>query len=346
LVLLCATALAAGWAVVLGLVRGPDELARPLLAPTDYLGAVEAVPSPAAFLAGFTERIGTYPAHVRAHPPGMVLVLWGMERVGLAGPGWAAALQIAGGAAAVPAALFAARAMAGEPRARAAAPFLALAPTATAVATSADALIAGIGAWAVATVILALRRRGTRATLFATAGGALFGATLLLSYGAVLLGAVAAPAIVATRRAGPAALAIAVAGAAVLAAALFGFWWPDGLAASVGEYGAGVSRFRPYSYFLFANLAAFAVVLGPATAAGVASLRQRGMWLLVAGGLIAVVLADLSGLSKGEVERIWLPFAPWVLLSTTAIARGQARLWLGANTAVALVIAAMLRTPW
>ena len=25
-----------------------------------------------------------------------------------------------------------------------------------------------------------------------------------------------------------------------------------------------------------------------------------------------VVLADLSGMSKAEVERIWLPFVPWL----------------------------------
>ena len=152
--------------------------------------------------------------------------------------------------------------------------------------------------------------------------------------------------IVARRRLGPAALAATAAVAVVLGAALFGFWWPEGLAASVGQYEAGISRLRPYSYFLIANLAAFAVVLGPATAAGLASLRHRGSWLLVGGGVLAVILADLSGLSKGEVERIWLPFAPWVLLSTAALPQARARAWLGANALTALVIAAMLRSPW
>ena len=346
LVLLVAAGVAAAWAVALALVRGPHELTRPLLAHTDYLAAVGAVSSPGEFLAGFTDRIGTYPAHVRAHPPGMVLLLWGLGQVGLSGPGWAAALQIAGGAAAVPAALIATRAMAGEARARAATPFVSLAPIATAVATSADALFAGVGAWAVALVVLALSQPGPRSALLAAAGGGLFGATLLLTYGGVLLGAVAAPVIVARRRLGPAALAATVAVAVVLGAALFGFWWPEGLAASVGEYEAGISRFRPYSYFLIANLAAFAVVLGPATAAGLASLRHRGSWLLVGGAVLAVVLADLSGLSKGEVERIWLPFAPWVLVSTAALPQARARAWLGANALIALALAAMLRSPW
>jgi hypothetical protein len=30
-----------------------------------------------------------------------------------------------------------------------------------------------------------------------------------------------------------------------------------------------------------------------------------------------VLLADLSLMSKAEVERIWLPFVPWLLLSTS-----------------------------
>jgi hypothetical protein len=346
LVLLVAAGVAAAWAGSLALARGPQELIRPLLAHTDYLTAVETVSSPGNFLAGFTDRIGTYPAHVRAHPPGMVVVLWGLARLGLSSPGWAAALLIAGGAAAVPAVLIAVRTIAGEARARAAAPFVALAPTATAVATSADALFAGVGAWAVTLVVLAVGRADARAAFLAAAGGVLFGMTLLLTYGGILFGVVAAPAIVARRPAGPAALAATVAVLVVLAAALFGFWWPDGLAASVGQYEAGVSRFRPYPYFLIANLAAFAVVLGPATAAGLASLRHRGTWLLVGGGVLAVLLADLSGLSKGEVERIWLPFAPWMLLSAAALPHVRARAWLGANAITALAIAAMLRTPW
>jgi hypothetical protein len=34
---------------------------------------------------------------------------------------------------------------------------------------------------------------------------------------------------------------------------------------------------------------------------------------LVGGALLAMLLANLSAMSKGEVERIWLPFALWVL---------------------------------
>src|SRR5690606_40901761 len=35
--------------------------------------------------------------------------------------------------------------------------------------------------------------------------------------------------------------------------------------------------------------------------------------VLVAGALLALLIADLSGMSKAETERIWLPFTLWLL---------------------------------
>ncbi len=99
-----------------------------------------------------------------------------------------------------------------------------------------------------------------------------------------------------------------------------GFSWFSGFAATRGVYWAGVAKHRPYSYFLVADLALFAVATGPAIAVGLGRLRDRNLWLLVGGVLAVVALADLSGMSKAEVERIWLPFVPWV-----ALARGLGR---------------------
>jgi hypothetical protein len=104
-----------------------------------------------------------------------------------------------------------------------------------------------------------------------------------------------------------------------------------------------VARIRPYSYFLLGNLAAFGVAVGPATAVALASLRHRGTWILVAGGLAMVALADLSGLSKGEVERIWLPFVPWVMVATSEL---SPRIWLGLNAAFAVLVELALNTTW
>jgi hypothetical protein len=92
-----------------------------------------------------------------------------------------------------------------------------------------------------------------------------------------------------------------------------------------------------------------------AAAAGLARLagargrgRNSAVGVLVLPTLAAVVLADLSGLSKGEVERIWLPFVPWVLVATTTLVSGPRarRGWLAAGAAVALLVQALLRTTW
>ena len=49
---------------------------------------------------------------------------------------------------------------------------------------------------------------------------------------------------------------------------------------------------------------------------------DRGAWLLVGGALAALALADVTGLSKGEVERIWLPFMPWIVTVTVVCVTG------------------------
>ncbi len=64
-----------------------------------------------------------------------------------------------------------------------------------------------------------------------------------------------------------------------------GFWWLDGLAATRHEYLQSAAKERPYGYFVLADLAAFAVWLGPAVAIALARLRDRRIWLLVGGGL-------------------------------------------------------------
>src|SRR5262249_59126618 len=106
----------------------------------------------------------------------------------------------------------------GEEWAGRAAPFVALAPAAIWIATTADAFYAGVSAWAIALVVLASGRRGPRADVLALAGGLLFGITAFLSYGLVLLAAV--PLVVAWRRRRFRPLVLAAGGALIVA---FGF---------------------------------------------------------------------------------------------------------------------------
>jgi hypothetical protein len=345
-------ALAAAWAVALAVSHGVGFLTHPLHAPNDYIQDVPRVSSPVAFLDGFVAHITEYNQHVRAHPPGMVLVLWGMSRIGLGGFGWEAALIILGGAAAVPAVLVTVREVAGESSARTAAPFLAIAPFAIYVATAADALWTGVGAWAVAALALATGRSGPRSDILAVAGGALFAVAAYLSYGVILVGLV--PVALALRRrrvVRPAILAAVGMAAVVIPITVAGFWWHQGLAATVEQYRAGVSRARPQSYFWYGNLASFAIITGPAAAVAVATLRSRALWVLVGAALVAVLVADASGLSKAEVERIWLPFAPWVVAAAAGLpaslrARTPIRVLLAVQGLTALALQGLLRTTW
>lgn len=348
--LLAATAAAGLWAVALALTSGWYWLQRPMELPGHYLHDVGAVGDPFAFLREFTDRIDEYATHVRAHPPGFLLVLWGLDRIGLGGSGWAAALVIAGGAAAVPAVLVTVRDVAGEVLARRAAPFLVLSPVALYVATTADAFFAGLGAWSVACIVLATGRRGRASVRLAAAGGALFAATLMLSYGLVLLAAI--PAVVAwsRRRLEPVVVAALTAAACLLAVATTGFWWVEGLFATRVEYLESVASIRPYGFFLFANVAALAIVVGPATIAGGVHRAARPLAPILGGALLAIALANLSGMSKGEVERIWLPFAVWLLPAGAALVglRDQrtARRWLIAQGSIAVAVQLFVRTHW
>jgi methylthioxylose transferase len=345
--LLAGMALCALWAVALAFVDGSKALTAPLSTRWDYLVDVTKVSSVTEFLRHFADRLDLYSTHVRAHPPGMILLLTLLDRLGLGGPSPAAVLVIAGGSAAVPAALLALREMGGERMARAAWPFVAFAPAALWIATSADALSAGVAAWGVALVVLATGRRDRRGDVMAAAGGLLLGAAAFLSYGLVLIAAVPVAVAVHRRRLRP--LLLAAGGAAIVAGAfaVSGFWWLDGLAATRVQYLKSAARARPQHYFWIGNLGAFALALGPATVVGVTKLRHRGVMALVAGGLLAVALADASGFSKGEVERIWLPFVPWFLVAGSSLAGERAtRAWLALQLGIALAIQLIVRSPW
>ncbi|MET7655120.1 hypothetical protein [Streptomyces sp. NPDC005486] len=66
--------------------------------------------------------------------------------------------------------------------------------------------------------------------------------------------------------------------------------------------------------------------------------------LLVAAAFAALLLADLSGMSKAETERIWLPFAMWLLASCAFLTRPRA--WLAAQAVTALLLNHLLLTGW
>lgn len=342
--LLVVTTVAAGtWALSLAMVDGIDALTSPLSGPHDYLVTVDRIDSPGIFLESFVDRLETFSLHVQGHPPGMVLIFWGLAQVGLDGAAWATVLVFGTGVSASAATLFVVKAMAGESSARNLAPFLAISPAAIWIATSVDAFFMGVGAWGIALLALGAQRKSDLLPLM---GGVILGLTLFLSYGAVALAPIAL--VVAVSQKGLRPL-LAATGGVVAVVAFFraaGFWWFDGLSATVAQYEAGVAAQRPFAWFALANLAAFSLVLGPAVAVGLGRLRGAPTGALTCAALIGVLAANLSGLSKGEVERIWLIFVPWVLAICVTFDLRRSREMLALQALVALAIQTGVRTPW
>lgn len=299
----------------------------------------------APFLRHYTEVqvAGDYPVHMQSHPPGLVLFFWGAARIGLDGLVFQNGVIQLGVAAAAAAALMIGRDVAGERLARRAAPFLAVAPAAF-WHNNADLIFAGVTLTAAACLILATNRTGTRAVVLTAAGGLLAGAALMLSFSAALLALPVLVVAIRRRRWGVLLGGGALAALVVLAPLLWGYWWFEGLQATRVRYYAGVASVRGYWYFLLANLAVFAFALGPAITGALVFLRDRLMWIVVGSCLAAVLIADLSGMSSAETERIWQPFMPLVLLAGCALPRPRA--WLALQLAVAVVLAAALRVQW
>ena len=120
------------------------------------------------------------------------------------------------------------------------------------------------------------------------------------------------------------------------------------------RYYQGKGRLRQYSYWVWADLVVAAVAVGPAvvaalgrTAAGARQWREVPPTVVLAvGAVVAILAATLSGLSKSEVERIWLPFMLWLVPLTALLPRAHSRRWLAASAGWALLVGALYRTTW
>ena len=352
------------WTWSLALVDGWQRgVAGRLTSPNEYLTVIGRFRDIPATLRDFTHHIvsGTpapWPAHIAGHPPAATLTFVLLDRIGLRGGGWAGAWCITVGSTACAAVLVAVRALADERLARRAAPFLVLAPAAVWVGASADGYFAAVAAWAVALLALAVTGRSVA---WAAGAGLLYGLTCYLSYGLTLFALIGAAVLVLGRRrvrARPAVLALLVAGAAVvpLVFTLAGFDWWQGYRLLVTRYYQGVGGTRPYGYWVWANLACTVVITGLATVAGLrragavlvhrrtAPAGQTRLAFLAGAALLALLIADLSGMSKAETERIWLPFAMWLLPACAFLPRPRA--WLTAQALLALLLNHLLFTGW
>ncbi|MEU7753126.1 hypothetical protein AB0B57_33400 [Micromonospora sp. NPDC049101] len=352
------------WTLSLALVDGWSAgLTERLTVQAEYLYEVPGVTDVGAMLSGFADRIvdfqpGSWSTHTAGHPPGALLLFVWLERIGLGGgtaAGLACVLLGATVSVSVPVTL---RALGAENAARAVWPFLVLFPGAVWVGASADGIFAAVVAAGLALLAVGGRPR-------AVLGGLLLGFALYLSYGFVLVGMLALTVVLlrARDRLGVLVAAATAVAAVVAAFTLCGFWWLDGYHLVSRRYYQGWAADRPYGYWIWANLAALLLsagpVVGPALRRAVAAvairaphptaLRQRlvsagpTVWLPLAAAA-AVLAADLSGLSKAEVERIWLPFTVWLLVATAHLPTGHRRWWLAAQAATALAVNHLLWT--
>jgi hypothetical protein len=143
-------------------------------------------------------------------------------------------------------------------------------------------------------------------------------------------------------------------GAVWLGVAVFvtlGFSWLDGYHLVVERYYQGIAAVRPYWYWVWANLACLLAATGPVLApiAWRVAARCRhlaGHVALPAAAAVAVVFADLSGLSKGETERIWLPFTVWLVAGAALVPAQHRRGWLAAQAITALAVNHLVWTVW
>ena len=322
-----ATAVAAGaFAVFLALTDGRTGLLRGAAHETEYLANLDIAPGTHEFLRNFVDDIQQYSVHVRGHPPGFVVLLQLLDAVRLTGAWPVVALSLVGTMAVPLAVLAAVRIIADDDWARRVAPLLAVSPYALWMMTSADAVFAACGAWAVTTCLLALRSTGRGAFVWGAASGLLLGALLFMTYGGAMFAiTLVVPTVVAWRRRG-AAIVPAVAGvtaAVIVVTAMFaslGFWWLDGARETQRQYWAGTAQFRPFGYFMIANLAVALIAIGPAGFGGLLALwRQRrsgsAAWPIVIGALLALLASHASQYTRAEVERIWLLFYPWLLVA-------------------------------
>jgi hypothetical protein len=343
------------WALSLALVDGGNGLARSMTSRAEYLTDVGAVGSdPVAFVRGFVDHSSGYSIATRTHPPGPVLLLWGFDRAGISHPQTLGLLLTLLGCAYLPLLAIAVRSLCHETAARRLLPVLVLAPYAVWLCVSMDAVTLLLSAGFVCCGVLASER--DRSWGWTIPCGLLLGTAALFNYAVVWL-AVSVIAVYFVRR--RPMLNVFTGAAALVPLAIFrlwGFTWPKGLSAAQADFSLRVGPHRSWALWAALDVLLLLLASGPALVRAMRRVRLTPGWPFLAGAGLAVVFAVASGLSRGEVERSWLPFFPWLLVPAVAPSRRPVEgepdagptpvLLVGAGALGAIVIEAVLRTTW
>lgn len=346
------------WTMALTMTEGPEGITRVLERNGEYVYNAQRVDSIATMVSTFIDRIPRdsgplhWKTHVAGHPPGALLSFVLIDRLGVTDRFWVGVVVVTIGSSAIVAVLVALRALGSEALARRAMPWIVLAPSAVWMAVNADAIFTAVSAWGLALLAIAATTNNAKhRAVAAVAAGLLLGLCVYLSYGLVLLGILAMAVLLIARSWRP--LPWALGGAAVVTA-LFtaaGFAWWEAYPVLIERYNYGVASDRPYSYWVWANIAAWTFTAGLAVWAAfpsaVRAFRERNpLAQLAAAALLTIVVATISGMSKAEVERIFLPFTIWIVALPMLLPRGWHRPLLLSQVVLALCAQQLLLTRW
>jgi hypothetical protein len=348
--LLVAYATHLAWALALAVVDGGNGLAHPIANDAEYLRDLPAVgASPSTFVHDFVANAPHYSVATRTHPPAPVLLLWLLRRVGITRPSTIGVAVTALGCLAVPAVAVAMRSLCGERAARRLLPVLVLAPYAVWVAVSMDGVTMALCAAFVALGVVATEPgRPAWAGLWS---GLALGVAALFSYSVGWLAATLLVVCFVRRRAPTIAFVGIGALVPVALARLAGFVWPDGLGAAQADWTVRVGPHRSWLLWAFLDVVVLVVACGPHVVTAARRVRRTPGWPFLVGALISVGFAVVSGLSRGEVERSWLPFFPWLLVPVTGAREDgepahPSLLLLALGAGAAVVIESVLRSAW
>ncbi len=353
--LLMSYASAFTWAIALALVDGTAGLTRSLLDQSNYAPDVAAVgDDPLRYIRTFTQDVQAHSLAARGHPPGSVLLLWSLEKLGVQDQLTLAVLVTALAVATVPLVLYTVKDVCGEATARRYMPVLALAPYAIWIAVSMDAVVAAFGAAMIAAGVYASahRRHGWPSASWSVVAGLLVGLGAMFSYGVAWLGLSIVFLYFARRRP---FLNIGTGIGALVPLVLanhLGFGWLDGVIAANSDFAARVEPFRSAPWWAVLSIIALLIATGPAIVASARKIRNTPAWPFLVGSALAVLFSILAGLARGGVEAAWLPFFPWLTVAAVAPAQpgGEppSMPWMLVTGGVitALVIEAVLATPW
>lgn len=340
---------ALAWALALAVVDGGNGLAFPIANPDEYLRDVPAVgDDPVGYVRDFVREAPGYSVATRNHPPAPVLLLWLLGKLGVTRPSLIGLVVTALGCLHVPAVAVAVRSLCGEVATRRLLPVLVLAPYAVWVAVSMDGVTAALTALFVALGVVA--SEPGRTPRWAISSSVALGIASLFSYSVGWLAAI--PLVVCFLRRRATTIAFIGTGALVplALARIVGFDWPAGLTVAQADWSVRIGPHRSWLLWAVLDLVVLVIACGPHVVTAARRIRRTPGWPFLIGAGIGVGFAIGSGLARGEVERSWLPFFPWLLVPVTGDDEGEparpSLLLLALGAAAAVVLESVLRSAW